>query len=81
MEKLIGFLNGSIVDNGAVIEPDTELVMEGIIDSMNVVTLLSYLESRTGKVIEIGELDISHIETPRMIAETFLQGDDECVTT
>ncbi|MEN3794599.1 acyl carrier protein [Fulvimarina sp. MAC3] len=72
MHDLIATI-ASLSDQPAqAIEPGTELIESGIIDSMNIAKLLAYIEDRTGRSIPLEELDLDQIKTPAAIMETYL---------
>lgn len=54
------------------ITPTTELIMSGILDSLNITTLVAYLERRIGSEISIGDLDLMKLSTPKNIQTNFL---------
>lgn len=54
------------------IEPGTELIESGIVDSMNIAKLLAYIEERTGRSIPLEELDLEEIKTPAAVMNTYL---------
>ncbi|MER0236736.1 phosphopantetheine-binding protein [Fulvimarina sp. MAC8] len=56
----------------SAIEPGTELIESGIIDSMNIAKLLAYIEDRTGRSIPLEELDLDQIKTPAAIMDAYL---------
>ena len=72
MENLLQFLNKITEQKDDAVTPTTELIMSGILDSMNIATLIAYLEEQSGKEIPVGELDLADLETPQKIVNKFL---------
>lgn len=72
MKNLITVLNeiSDQVDNE--IGPDTELIMSGVLDSLNIANLITYLEQRSGTAIAVGDIDLMKLSTPREIMQNFL---------
>lgn len=54
-------------DSSAALAVDTELLMSGIIDSLGVVTLVSWLEEQANIEIDPGDVIIENFETPAAI--------------
>ena len=48
--------------------PDTDLLLEGILDSVTLVQLIVEMENRFGVKIELSDLEIDDLRTPRSIA-------------
>lgn len=64
-------------DATVALAADTELLMSGIIDSLGVVTLVSWLEEQANIEIDPGDVVIENFETPTAIlsfVETAQQG-------
>lgn len=72
MDDLLNLLNEITAQENAQIGPETELIMSGILDSMNVAELLAYLERTTGREIPISDLDLTKLSTPEAISANFL---------
>ncbi|GEK22853.1 acyl carrier protein [Cellulomonas xylanilytica] len=53
---------------GTTIEPDTDLIHTGIIDSLSIMALLVFLEEETGTRVPLEDLLLDSIRTPRTIA-------------
>lgn len=49
------------------IDADTPLISSGIIDSFDIVTLLSMFEDRYGVIIAPEEIDVDRFDTPRQM--------------
>lgn len=64
------------VPNGAVIQPESMLLEDGLVDSMNILQIVVELESRLG--MSIGPLDISFEDfaTPQRIADAVVELQD-----
>jgi acyl carrier protein len=50
------------------VTPDTELIARGILDSIEILNLVSYLEENFGIALPIDEFVPENFETPRAIA-------------
>jgi acyl carrier protein len=53
----------------------TELFTEHLIDSMNVLDLIAYLERRLGRRLDDGEITMSRFRSVRAMAEAFFDHD------
>lgn len=49
--------------------PDTELVVQGILDSIEILNLVSFLEERFGVAVPIDDFIPENFATPRAIGE------------
>ncbi|GAA4219288.1 hypothetical protein J4E08_13520 [Sagittula sp. NFXS13] len=73
MDDLLKLLNEITTQKHEIIGPQTELIMSGILDSMNIAALIAYIETQTGKPLPIGDLDLMKLGTPDDIQRNFLQ--------
>jgi acyl carrier protein len=53
---------------GTEIDPDTDLIHSGVIDSLSIMALLVFLEEETGTRVPLEDLLLDSIRTPRTIA-------------
>jgi acyl carrier protein len=51
------------------VTPDTELIAQGILDSIEILNLVSFLEERFGMTLPIDEFIPENFQTPRAIAQ------------
>jgi len=72
MKDLLKLLGDMTEQHEGEITPSTELIMSGILDSLNITTLIGYLEKQTGREIPIGDLDLMKLSTPEGIQANFL---------
>ena len=72
MEKLIAFIKDITEDTDVDILSDTDLIEEGIIDSLNIVKIINYIEEKTKTEIKFEELDLDDIRTPAIITSNYL---------
>lgn len=72
MEKLLELLHSITEQKNEEITPSTELIMSGVLDSLNITSLITYLEEQTGAKIEVGELDLMTLSSPQDIVDNFL---------
>lgn len=50
-------------------QPDTDLLAEGILDSLSVLDLLAEIENRLGVVVDLTKLELSDLESIEALAE------------
>jgi acyl carrier protein len=55
------------------IEPDTRLFETSVLNSMNILDLIGYVEGRIGRKLTDDELVMSHFGSVRSIVTTFFQ--------
>jgi len=55
------FLSSLVESGDDTITDDMDLIETGVIDSLNIVSLLTFIEERTGADIPIETLDLDHI--------------------
>lgn len=55
------------------ITPETELIARGILDSIEILNLVSYLEENFGVALPIDEFVPENFETPRAIANLVIR--------
>ena len=75
MDELLQLLNDITKQKQEAIGPKVELIMSGILDSMNITTLISYIETQTGRELPIAELDLMKLSTPEGIIANFLKSE------
>ena len=74
MEALLQFIEAIRKDGGPALEPDTLLFKDRILDSLNVLNLIGYVEERIGRPLEDQEVIMKNFESARKIVESFLEG-------
>jgi acyl carrier protein len=62
----------SVIGTESRIDPDLPLLSSGLIDSLNLVTLVEALESRLGVSIPAEIVDVERFDTPQVIADTLM---------
>ncbi len=72
-EKLIQFIKNICRDKKRPIEPDTLLFNEKVLDSMNILDLLGYIEKKLSRRLNNDEVVMSNFESVRKITEVFLK--------
>ena len=73
LEDLVAFVNRELMKGrSAQIEPDTLLFEDGLIDSLNILQLIAFVEVRRGRAIPDRDIVMDRFRTPRHIAEAFL---------
>ncbi len=73
MRELIGFIRRISRDKQASIQPDTLLFRQKILDSINILDLLGYVEKRIGRRLKDEEVIMPNFDSARKIAETFFE--------
>ena len=72
-EKIMAILNDICGADEGELEPDTDLVEEGILDSFGVITLFVEIEKQLGIKLEPTELTRDEIKSPALIIRQVLQ--------
>lgn len=74
VEALIAYVNGDLLKGrGVPVDGDTPLFDDGLIDSLNILKLIAFLETRLGREIPDREIVMSRFRTLNTIAESFLE--------
>jgi methoxymalonate biosynthesis acyl carrier protein len=60
------FLHALNVD---VPDPDTDLIEEGLLDSLMLVELIVHLEERFGVVVSLDDLELDHFRSLRRVSQ------------
>ena len=68
---LLAWMNHRLAPPGFVIEADTELFADRLIDSMRILQLIAWTERATGKPIGDEQIRMDNFATARRIADTF----------
>jgi len=55
------------------ITDDMDLIEEGVIDSLNIINLLTFIEEQTGADISIETLDLDHIRNVKAIVAHYAE--------
>ncbi len=66
MDRMLRLITSSLRVSEPI-DADTPLISSGIIDSFDVVTLLSLFEGEYGVVISPEEIDVEHFDTPNQM--------------
>ena len=73
MKKLIEFIKNISKDKKVVLNPDTLLFKEKVLDSMNILDLLGFIEKQLGRRLKDEEIVMSNFESARKIEEIFFK--------
>ena len=73
MQELIDFIRRISKDKQADIQPDTLLFRAKVLDSINILDLLGYVEERIGRRLKDEEVIMPNFESAGKIAETFFE--------
>ena len=74
-EQLLDFVRRRLLkQKGAMVDVDTPLFERKLIDSINILYLIGYVEKALGRRLTDDEIVMSKFRSVRVIAETFLRG-------
>jgi acyl carrier protein len=74
-ERLLDFVRRRLLkQKGVRVDADTPLFESRLIDSMNILYLIGYVEKALGRRLTDDEIVMSNFRTVRVIANTFLHG-------
>jgi acyl carrier protein len=74
-ERLLDFVRRRLVkQKGVLIDPQTPLFESKLIDSMNILYLIGYVEKVLGRRLRDDEIVMSNFRTVQVISNTFLRG-------
>ena len=74
-EALVRFIEESLLrDRSARIGPETPLFEERVLDSMNILHLIGYVERRLGRRLTDDELVMANFRSAGAIARAFFDG-------
>ena len=75
--QLLEFVSRQLVkDRQAFLTPVTQLFADRVIDSMNILELIGYLERRLGRRLEDTEITMPRFRSVRTMMEAFFHDDD-----
>lgn len=75
--ELLAFVAGPLSSRrrtavvGARVDSATPLFESGLIDSLGIIDLLAFVETKTGKRIPLQQIDMRHFGTVERIVQTF----------
>lgn len=61
--RLTTFISDEVVDHDETIEPDTDLLMTGLVDSLGVVMIVDWLERELAITIDPGDVVLEHFRS------------------
>ena len=74
-ERLLDFVRRRLLkQKGVLVDPDTPLFERKLIDSINILYLIGYVEKALGRRLTDDEIVMSNFRSVRVIASTFLRG-------
>jgi acyl carrier protein len=74
-ERLLDFVRRRLLKHNEVrVDADTPLFESRLIDSINILYLIGYVEKGLGRRLTDDEIVMSNFRTVRVIANTFLRG-------
>lgn len=74
-ERLLDFVRRRLLkQRGVRVDADTPLFETRLIDSINILYLIGYVEKALGRRLTDDEIVMSNFRTVRVIANTFLHG-------
>lgn len=74
MPELIEFIKNISKDKKMTINPDTLLFKEKILDSMNILDLMGFIEKRLGRRLNDEEIVMENFESALKLTERFFKG-------
>jgi acyl carrier protein len=73
IDALVDFVNHELLEGrGITVDSDTPLFEDGRIDSLNILRLIAFLETRRGREIPDREIVMNRFKNLKTIAESFL---------
>ncbi len=75
-QELLKFIKSICRDKGRTIDSNTLLFKDKVLDSMNILDLIGYIEKHLGRKLTDDEVIMPNFESVRKIVETFLKSDD-----
>ena len=74
-ERLLDFVRRRLLkQKGVLIDADTPLFERKLIDSINILYLIGYVEKSVGRRLTDDEIVMSNFRSVRVITSTFLRG-------
>jgi acyl carrier protein len=73
-ERLLDFVRRRLLKQGVRVDADTPLFERKLIDSINILYLIGYVEKALGRRLTDDEIVMSNFRSVRVIANTFLHG-------
>ncbi len=62
-DELVAFIRAEVAIGDYPLEADTDLVLTGLVDSLGIVLVVEWIESRLGVMIDPGDIVIEHFDT------------------
>ena len=73
LDALVEFVNRDLLeDKGVAVDAETALFEDGKLDSLNILRLIAFVETRRGRSIPDREIVMNRFKDLRTIAESFL---------
>lgn len=57
------------LDPSTVIEPDTDLLLTGLVDSLGVVEIVGWIEERLGITVDPADVVLEHFQTVQLMLD------------
>lgn len=61
--RLSSFISDEVVDAQETVEPDTDLLLTGLVDSLGVVMIVEWIERDLGTTIDPGDVILEHFRS------------------
>lgn len=78
LQALVAYVNRELLAapraEGLEIDADTPLFADGLIDSLNILRLIAFVEARRGRPIPDRDIVMDRFRTARAIVQSFLSG-------
>lgn len=75
-QELAAFIQAEVAIGDDPIEPDTDLVLTGLVDSLGVVLIVDWIENRLGIDIDPGDVVIEHFDMVRSMVTYLVERGD-----
>ena len=72
-EQLLKFIRNICKNKQVIIRPETLLFKERVLDSMNILDLMGYIEKELGRRLTDSEITASNFESVGKIEQTFFK--------
>jgi len=73
IDNIIAYIVEKHINDDTVITQDTELISSGLIDSINTLALVDYIETKYNIELEAREVNRENLNTPKLIEALILK--------
>jgi len=72
-ERLVALIRDDVAATDELVEPATDLLLTGLVDSLGVVVIVDWIEQELGIEIDPGDVVLEHFQTVDLML-TYLRG-------